>query len=100
MIAHRLSTVRSADQILVLQAGEIVERGDHASLMASGGRYRQLYERQFRTDDDTFLNPGEMAVPPYPETPSPLPSETPSPLEPSLPLLGPLFRPGRGPRSL
>jgi subfamily B ATP-binding cassette protein MsbA len=99
VIAHRLSTVRSADQILVLQAGEIVERGDHASLMASGGRYRQLYERQFRTDDDHFLNPGEIAVPPSTETPSPSLSEPPSPLEPSLPLLGPLFRPGGGPRS-
>jgi len=99
VIAHRLSTVRSADQILVLQAGEIVERGDHTSLMASVGRYRQLYERQFRTDDDHFMNPGEMPVPSSAETPSPLPSEVPSSLEPSLPLLGPLFRPGRGPRS-
>src|SRR5438046_7452013 len=99
VIAHRLSTVRSADQILVLQAGEIVERGDHTSLMASVGRYRQLYERQFRTDDDHFMNPGEMPVPSSAETPSSLPSEAPSSLEPSLPLLGPLFRPGRGPRS-
>jgi hypothetical protein len=99
VIAHRLSTVRSADQILVLQAGQIVERGDHASLMANGGRYRELYERQFRTDDDHFLNPGETAVPPT-EPPLSPPSEPPSPLEPPLPLLGPLFRPGGGPRSL
>ena len=99
VIAHRLSTVRSADQILVLQAGEIVERGDHTSLMASVGRYRQLYERQFRTDDDHFMNPGEMPVPSSAETPSPLPSEAPPTLEPSLPLLDPLFRPGRGPGS-
>jgi subfamily B ATP-binding cassette protein MsbA len=50
VIAHRLSTVRSADQILVLEAGRILQRGTHESLMASGGRYRQLYERQFHTD--------------------------------------------------
>ena len=48
VIAHRLSTVRSADLILVIEAGRIVERGDHASLLARGGRYAELYRRQFR----------------------------------------------------
>ncbi|MET7640706.1 ABC transporter ATP-binding protein [Streptomyces sp. NPDC005438] len=44
-IAHRLSTVRDADEIVVLHQGRIVERGDHASLMARGGRYRELVRR-------------------------------------------------------
>lgn len=46
-IAHRLSTVRAADQILVIDQGRIVQRGDHVSLVADGGLYRQLYETQF-----------------------------------------------------
>ncbi len=50
VIAHRLSTVRSADQILVMDGGAIVQRGTHDSLMSEGGRYRELYERQFRSD--------------------------------------------------
>ena len=47
VIAHRLSTVRQADQILVLEHGRIVERGDHDQLMALGGRYEDLYNTQF-----------------------------------------------------
>ena len=47
MIAHRLSTVRKADQILVLDEGRIVERGDHDSLMAAGGLFSDLYRTQF-----------------------------------------------------
>lgn len=47
VIAHRLSTVQEADRILVLEGGRIVEQGTHTSLMASGGRYRELCERQF-----------------------------------------------------
>jgi len=47
VIAHRLSTVQRADQILVIDDGRIVERGDHESLHASGGLYRRLYELQF-----------------------------------------------------
>jgi ATP-binding cassette subfamily B protein len=47
VIAHRLSTVRAADQILVIDEGEIVERGTHASLVASDGLYASLYETQF-----------------------------------------------------
>ena len=46
VIAHRLSTVRRADLILVLSEGRIVERGDHASLFAAGGLYRRLYGLQ------------------------------------------------------
>lgn len=47
VIAHRLSTIRSADHILVLERGQIVEQGNHETLMASNGVYRQLYEAQF-----------------------------------------------------
>ena len=48
VIAHRLSTIRNADQILVLDRGEIIERGNHDELMATGGKYRQMYELQLR----------------------------------------------------
>jgi len=47
VIAHRLSTVRAADVILVVEDGHIVERGTHAALLAAGGRYEQLYHTQF-----------------------------------------------------
>ncbi|MEZ5127873.1 MAG: hypothetical protein R2703_05120 [Micropruina glycogenica] len=47
MIAHRLSTVRGADQILVVDAGRIVERGSHVQLLAQGGLYADLYRTQF-----------------------------------------------------
>nr|WP_241729307.1 ABC transporter ATP-binding protein [Dietzia kunjamensis] len=47
VIAHRLSTVRAADTILVLEAGRVVESGTHAELLATGGRYAELYETQF-----------------------------------------------------
>ena len=59
VIAHRLSTVESADQILVLESGQIVERGTHPQLIALGGRYRQLYEKQYGAERDRFINPGE-----------------------------------------
>ena len=47
MIAHRLSTVREADELLVIDDGRIVERGTHASLLAAGGLYSELYHTQF-----------------------------------------------------
>ena len=68
VIAHRLSTIRSADQILVLEAGEIVERGSHRELLALGGRYRQLYDKQYKFEADRFVNPGEDFTP-EPERP-------------------------------
>jgi subfamily B ATP-binding cassette protein MsbA len=63
VIAHRLSTIRSADQILVLEHGEIVESGTHDELLVRGGRYRQLYDKQYRFEKDRFINPGEDFTP-------------------------------------
>ncbi|HEY1974704.1 MAG TPA: ATP-binding cassette domain-containing protein, partial [Pseudonocardia sp.] len=51
VIAHRLSTVREADLIVVLEHGHIVERGSHQQLLATGGRYAELYRRQFAPDN-------------------------------------------------
>ncbi|MBK8303402.1 MAG: ABC transporter ATP-binding protein [Chloracidobacterium sp.] len=59
VIAHRLSTIRSADQILVVEAGEILERGNHEELIAQNGRYKQLYDKQYRFEQNLFVNPGE-----------------------------------------
>ena len=47
IVAHRLSTIKNADQILVMKAGNIIERGTHEELMAQGDFYKQLYESQF-----------------------------------------------------
>ena len=54
VIAHRLSTVRNADLILVLEAGRVIQRGTHAELLAEGGLYRTLHDTQFR-DDSTHV---------------------------------------------
>jgi subfamily B ATP-binding cassette protein MsbA len=59
VIAHRLSTIESADQILVVEGGTILERGTHAQLMALGGRYKELHDRQHGVEADQFINPGE-----------------------------------------
>jgi len=53
VVAHRLSTIRNADEIAVVMNGEITERGTHEELMAKGGTYKNLYALQFR-DNDTF----------------------------------------------
>jgi ABC-type multidrug transport system fused ATPase/permease subunit len=59
VIAHRLSTVRRADQILVIEAGRIIERGTHESLYADRGRYYELYAKQYGAETNLFLAPGE-----------------------------------------
>ncbi|HEX6560169.1 MAG TPA: ABC transporter ATP-binding protein [Longimicrobiales bacterium] len=55
VIAHRLSTVRNADQIVVLQNGRVVQRGSHDELLAEGGLYRHLYRLQFAVTDEAAL---------------------------------------------
>jgi ABC-type multidrug transport system fused ATPase/permease subunit len=59
VIAHRLSTVRRADQILVVEGGRIIEHGTHESLYAGGGRYYDLYTKQHGVEMNLFLAPGE-----------------------------------------
>lgn len=61
VIAHRLSTIRRADQILVFESGCIIERGTHESLFAGGGRYYDLYTKQYDLQANLFLAPGEIA---------------------------------------
>lgn len=52
VIAHRLSTILAADQILVMRAGQVVERGTHPELLAQGGLYTELFETQFRSAEE------------------------------------------------
>jgi ABC-type multidrug transport system fused ATPase/permease subunit len=78
VIAHRLSTIQSADQILVLEGGEIVERGTHHELLAAAGRYRQLYDKQYRFERDRFINPGEDFTPEPEQVPVTAPAVPPT----------------------
>ena len=59
VIAYRLSTILSADQILVLERGQIIERGYHNRLLEQGGRYASRYQQQHRATSNRFVNPGE-----------------------------------------
>ncbi|MBM3787407.1 MAG: ABC transporter ATP-binding protein [Acidobacteria bacterium] len=59
VIAHRLSTIRRAEQILVVENGWIVERGNHEVLLEKGGRYSDLYKRQYDLEKNLFLAEGE-----------------------------------------
>jgi len=53
-IAHRLSTIADADQIIVMEAGQIIEQGGHDELLARGGRYAQMWARQSADDEDVI----------------------------------------------
>ncbi len=55
VIAHRLSTLFKADEILVMDEGRIVERGTHASLLAHGGVYRRIYDLQLRPQEEVMM---------------------------------------------
>ena len=55
VIAHRLTTVHRADQIIVLKEGEIVERGTHEELLKLGGTYREVYDLQLRPQEDVMM---------------------------------------------
>lgn len=59
MIAHRLSTVREADQILVIDSGTVRQCGTHDSLLAEGGLYADLYHRQFAARPRSRADAGE-----------------------------------------
>lgn len=61
LIAHRLSTVRSADRIIVLKGGEIIEQGNHAHLMQSGGHYAELYDTYFRHQSLDYIEKSKAA---------------------------------------
>ncbi|HEX2153440.1 MAG TPA: ABC transporter ATP-binding protein [Acidimicrobiia bacterium] len=64
VIAHRLSTVRAADQILVLDQGRLVEAGSHVELLAAGGLYRLLYDTQFNGPEAEEPEPPRLVMPP------------------------------------
>jgi ABC-type protease/lipase transport system fused ATPase/permease subunit len=63
VIAHRLSTVRRADEILVMHKGRLRERGTHAELLAQGGLYARLHRLQFETEPEAEAEPTGSAAP-------------------------------------
>jgi ATP-binding cassette, subfamily B, bacterial len=66
VIAHRLSTVREADQILVIESGQVAETGTHEELLAAGGLYADLYLTQFKHQEDRVDSPERPDYPGYP----------------------------------
>ncbi|MBX3081250.1 MAG: ABC transporter ATP-binding protein [Anaerolineae bacterium] len=62
LIAHRLSTVKSADRIIVLNHGEIIEQGNHESLLQQGGHYAELYNTYFRHQSLEYIESSKTAL--------------------------------------
>jgi ATP-binding cassette subfamily B protein len=62
VIAHRLRTVKQADQILVLQDGHIVQRGRHEELLEQPGLYQEIYHLQLRDQEETLAGAGELTT--------------------------------------
>ena len=56
IVAHRLSTIKNADTIAVIEDGKIKEMGSHEQLLKNNGRYKQLYDLQFRIDENRIIN--------------------------------------------
>jgi ATP-binding cassette subfamily B protein len=77
IIAHRLSTVRNADRIVVLDEGMIAETGSHDELIEQGGLYKQLYEMQFRYETDEDDEETETPDPNQIKPSMPKPGQTP-----------------------
>jgi ATP-binding cassette subfamily B protein len=73
LIAHRLSTVRQVNRIIVLDEGHIIEEGNHEELMARGGHYAELYDTYFRHQSPDYRPPPEPA-PSVTESPIPVPA--------------------------
>ena len=64
LIAHRLSTVQSADTILVMHKGQLRERGNHQELLAQRGLYWKLYQLQYKDQELATPTPGEPSASP------------------------------------
>jgi ATP-binding cassette, subfamily B, bacterial len=58
LIAHRLSTVKAADRIVVMQKGAIIEQGNHDGLLQQGGHYAELYNTYFRHQSLSYVEEG------------------------------------------
>ena len=63
LIAHRLSTVKAADRIIVIDQGEILEQGDHESLLSARGHYAELYNTYFRHQSLSYIEQSRTFVP-------------------------------------
>jgi ABC-type multidrug transport system fused ATPase/permease subunit len=63
VIAHRLSSVKRADEVLVIEGGRIAERGTHAELIARDGHYRRIYDVQMRDQDELLARGYPVAAP-------------------------------------